>query len=137
MMCSSWQLPLSETRCSEIAVVAIAVVEGEAGEAPREIAMGEPRMRLVHGDDIDVERAVRQHRAQEFRLDLDVTIGLRLGVAAGTHVVQHENGADACEDWSQQLVRAGEVKRFQSGTDEGVAECFHQGVAAGWNTCRN
>ena len=94
-------------------------------------------MRLVHGDDIDVERAkMRQHRAQELGINLEVMIGLELGVVAGTHVVQHENGADACEDWSQQIMRTGEVKRFQPGADDGVAEYFHQGVAAGWSTCR-
>ncbi len=92
-------------------------------------------MRLVHADKIDVERAqMRQHRAQEFRLDLEVMIGLELGVAAGTHMVQHENSADACEDWSQQIMRAGEVKRLQPGSDNGVAEYFHQGVAACWGT---
>ena len=90
-------------RQREIAVVAIAVVEGEAGEAPREIAFGQPLMHLVHGDDIDVERAqMRQHRAQEFRLDLEMVIGLELGVAARADMVQHENGADACEDRPQQ-----------------------------------
>ncbi len=114
-----------------IAVVAVAVVEGETGEAPREIAFGKPLMHFVHGDDVDVERAqMRQHRAQEFRLDLEMMVGLKLGAAAGADMVQHENGADACEDWSQQIMRAGEVERFQSGADNGVAEQFHQGVAA-------
>ena len=79
---------------------------------------------------------MRQHRAQEVRFDLEVMIGLELGVAAGTHVVQHENGADACEDWSQQIMRAREVERFQPGADNGVAEYFHQDVTAGWSTWR-
>ena len=39
----------------EIAVVAIAVVERETGEAPREVARLQPLMHLVHGDDVDVE----------------------------------------------------------------------------------
>ena len=55
-------------------------------------------------------------------------IGLERAVAARADVVQHENGADACEDWSQQMMRAGEVKRFQSGADNGVAELFHRGA---------
>ena len=84
-------------------------------------------MHLVHGDDVDVEGAkMRQHRAQEFRLDLEMMIGLKLAVAAGADVVQHENGADTCEDWSQQVMRAGEVQRFQSGADDGVAKQFHR-----------
>ena len=83
-------------------------------------------MHLVHGDDVDVEGAkVRQHRPQEFRLDLEMMVGLKLGIAARADVVQHENGADACEDWSQQVMRAGEVKRFQPGADNGVAELLH------------
>ena len=69
---------------------------------------------------------MRQHRAQEFRLDLEMMVGLELGVAARADVVQHENDADACEDWSQQVMRAGEVERFQSGADNGVAEQFHR-----------
>ena len=118
-------------RQGEIAVVAIAVVEGEAGEAPREIALGESLMHLVHGDDIDIEGAkMRQHRAQEFRLDLEMVIGLKLAVAARADVVQHENGADTCEDWSQQVMRAGEVQRFQSGADDGVAKQFHRRCGA-------
>ena len=121
-------------RQREVAVVAIAVVEGEAGEAPREIALRQPLMRLVHGDDVDVERAqMRQHRAQEFRLDLEMMIGLELGVAARADVVQHENGADACEDRPQQMMRAGEIKRFQPGADDGVAECFIKAWLAGWS----
>ena len=77
-----------------------------------------------------------QGRAQEFRLDLKMTVGLEFAVAAGSDLVQHENGADACENRSQQIMRTGEVKRFQSGTDNGVAEHFHQGLAACLSTSR-
>ena len=91
-------------------------------------------MHLVHGDDVDVERAkMRQRRPQEFRLDLEMTIGLEFGVAARADVVQHENGADACEDWSQQVMRPGEIQRFQSGADDGVAKLFHRTWLAGWS----
>ena len=69
---------------------------------------------------------MRQRRPQEIRLDLEVMVGLKRIVAAGTDVVQHENDADACEDWSQQVVRAGEVQRFQAGADDGVAKLFHR-----------
>ena len=64
-------------------------------------------MHLVHGDDVDVEvTKMRQHRPQELRLDLEMMVGLKRAVAAGTDVVQHENDADAREDWSQQIVRS-------------------------------
>ena len=83
-------------------------------------------MHLVHADDIDIEGAkMRQHGAQEFRLNLQVVVRLKLAFAAWAHMVQHENGADACEDWSQQEMRAGEVQRLQSGANNGVAEQFH------------
>ena len=87
-------------------------------------------MHFVHGDDVDVERAkMRQHRAQEFRRDLEMPVRLELGVACRANVVQHENGADACEDRPQQMMRAGEIKRFQPGADNVVAKLLHR---AGW-----
>jgi hypothetical protein len=69
---------------------------------------------------------VRQRRPQELRFDLKMMIGLKRAVVAGADVVQHENDADTCEDWSQQVMRSGEVQRFQSGADDGVAKQFHR-----------
>ena len=77
---------------------------------------------------------MRQHRAQEFRCDLEMVVGLELGVAARPDMVQHENGADACEDRSQQMMRAGEIKRAQSGADDVVAKLLHSGWLAGWGS---
>ena len=83
-------------------------------------------MDLVHGDEIDIEGAkMRQHGAQELRLNLQMMVRLKLALTPGAHMVQHEDGADTCEDWSQQEMRAGKVKRLQSGTNNGVAEQFH------------
>ena len=76
---------------------------------------------------------MRQHRAQEFRGDLKMAIGLEFGVAARPDVMQHENGADAREDRPQQMMRSAEVKRSQAGADHGVAQLLHLGkVPAGW-----
>ena len=84
-------------------------------------------MHFIHGDDLDATRAkMRQHRAQEFRRDLEMPIGLELAVAGRADVVQHENSADPCENWSQQIMRTAEVKRSQSGADNIVAELLHQ-----------
>ena len=69
---------------------------------------------------------MRQHRPQELRLDLEMMIGLKRAVAPRADVVQHENDADTCEDWSQRVMRSGEVQRFQSGADDGVAKQFHR-----------
>jgi hypothetical protein len=41
-------------------------------------------------------------------------------------MVQHENGADTGEDRPQKKMRAGEIKRSQSGADDVVAELLHQ-----------
>jgi len=46
-----------QQRQRKIAIVAIAVVEGKGGEAPRKIAFDQPLMQLVHGDDLDSLRA--------------------------------------------------------------------------------
>ena len=61
-------------------------------------------MHLVQADDVDVELAeMRQRRAQKLRRDLEMTVGLEC-VAAGPHVVQHEDGAGAGEDRAQQMM---------------------------------
>jgi len=44
-------------RQRKIPVIAIAIVEGEAGKASREITVDQPLMELVHGDDVDATRA--------------------------------------------------------------------------------
>ncbi len=80
---------------------------------------------------------MRQHRTQEFRRDLEMMVGLELGVAARADMVQHENGADAREDRSQQIMRSGEVQRFQSGADDVVAKLLHQEWLAGWDAIPN
>ena len=89
-------------------------------------------MYLVHGDDVDVEGAkMRKHRTQEFRFDLEMMVRLERGIAPRADVMQHENGADACEDWSQQDMRTREVKRFQPGADNGASELLHWGMGRG------
>ena len=64
---------------------------------------------------------MRQHRAQEFRRDFEMAIGLEFAVALWTDMVQHENRADTGEDRTKQMMRAGEIKRFQSGANDVVA----------------
>jgi hypothetical protein len=47
--------------------------------------------------------------------------------------MQHENSADACEDWSQQIMCTSEIKRSQPGADDVVAKLLHQVWLAGWD----
>ena len=122
------RVKFAQHRQRVVAVVAVAVVEREAGKAPREVARIEPLVQFVHRDDVDVAcTQMRQHLAQERRLDLEVTVGLEFGVAAGANVVQHENGAHAGKNRPQQVMRAGAVKRFQAGANDGGTELAHQG----------
>jgi hypothetical protein len=45
-------------------------------------------------------------------------------------MVQHEDGAHAPENRSQQSMRARKIQRLQPGADNGVSELLHQGW--GW-----
>ena len=64
---------------------------------------------------------MRKHRAQEFGRHLQMTIGLEFAVAGRPDMVQREDGADAGKDRAKQMMRTGEIKRFQSGSDDVVA----------------
>src|SRR5882724_11217343 len=117
-----WRIEFTHDRKREIPVVAISVVKREAGETPRKVAFVQPPMRFVHGDDVDVARAkMHQHRAQEFRSHFEMTIRPEFAVTARTDMMQHEDRAGAGEDRTKQMMRAGEVKRFQPGADDVVA----------------
>ncbi len=121
-----------------VAVVAIAVVEGEAGKAPREIAFAHPAMRFVQRDDVDVERAdMCQHLAQEFGRDLQMPVGLEQFVAGGPHVMQHEDGAGAGQQRPQHMMRAGEIQRVEAGANDIVAKLFHGGFSGADRAVRN
>src|ERR1700676_2403438 len=95
-------------------------------------------MRLTNADDVDAARAkMDQHRAQKFRRDLEMALGLEFGVPAGADVVQHENGADAGEERLQQMMHAGQVKRSQSGANDGVSQLLNRNSRPVWMLVRN
>ena len=113
---------LAHHRQREVAVVAIAVVEGEAGEAAREVALAHPPVHLVERDDVDVELAdMVERRAQEVRRDFEVPVRLERVVPRRPDVVQHEDGADACEQGSQQAVRTAEIECLEPGAEDVAA----------------
>ena len=86
-------------------------------------------MRLIHADDVDVERAqMRQHRAQEVRRDLEMMVGLERVGTPRADMMQHEDGADARENRPQQDMRTRKIQRLHPGSDHGVAELFHEGT---------
>jgi hypothetical protein len=70
---------------------------------------------------------VQQHGAEEFGRDFEMLVRLELGVASRPNLMQHENGAGPRENRPQQIMGAGEVKRFQTGTDHVVAKLLHLG----------
>src|ERR1700751_2010109 len=70
-------LEFPHDRKREIPVVAIAVVEGETGKAPREIALAKSRVQFVHRDDVDVARV--KMRKQRARKNSGATSRCRLG----------------------------------------------------------
>ena len=121
-----WRLVLAHHRQRMVAVVAIAVIEGETGEAPDEIALEHPAMGFVHGYDVDAKGAhMRQHLAQEVRCDFQMPVGLEHIVAGRADVVQHEDGADARKPRSQHMMRAGVVQRIEAGANDVIAKLLH------------
>ena len=113
-----------------VAVVAITVVESEAGEPPRQVARGQATVHLVEADDVDVELAdVRQRQPQKLRRDLEMTVRLECVAARRPHVMQHEDRAGAAEDRAQQASGAGEVEGFKSGANDAVTNALHRLIA--------
>jgi hypothetical protein len=108
-----------EDRIRPDLVVAIAVVERDAGEAAGEIALDQPAMHLVERDDLDLLLAQQgEGLLEEFGRDLEQAVGLELVGASGANVMQHQDRADAGEERPHQQVRPAEVQRFQSRADD-------------------
>src|SRR3569833_590866 len=110
----------------EIAVVAVTVIKGEAGETAREVALAQSLVQLIESDALDVVGAqMRQHFAQEVRRHFKMAIGLKAGVLARAHVMQGEDGADAGENRPQPDMRSAEIQRIETGTDKCPAKTLH------------
>ncbi len=90
------QVVALEDRIGVDEVVAIAVVEGEAGEGTLEGALRQAEMGLVERD--DVEARIERHLngpLEELRRDPEDAVGLEGPLRLGRHVMQHEDGTDA------------------------------------------
>src|SRR6202012_3758042 len=75
----------------EIAVVAIAVVEREAGKAPLEMTLAQSPVHLVHGDDVDIlGPQMRHHGAQELGRDFEMPVRLERGSEGGANMKEQE-----------------------------------------------
>ncbi len=88
--------------------VAIAVVEGEAGEAPV-IALLEPLHGLIEGDHVEARFLhLIEHRIEEVRCHFENAIRREVvwPVGLGTHMVQREDHAHPLGIRGQQAVRA-------------------------------
>ncbi len=53
-------------------------------------------------------------------------IGLKRHFATGANVMQHEDCAGAAEDRPQQMMRAGDIKRFETCADDVTAKMLHE-----------
>jgi hypothetical protein len=69
---------------------------------------------------------MRKHRAQKFRRNVQMPIGLEFSVPGRPDMVQREDGADAGKDRARQMMRTGEIKCFQPGADDVVAQLLHR-----------
>ena len=108
-----------EDRIGPLLVVAIAVVEGEAGEAAAEIALGQPAVHLVERDDVDSLAAQPFDRVQqERRRDLEALVGRERALPRRPHVVEHEDRADPSEEAAQHGVKPAEIEGVETGADD-------------------
>ena len=106
------QRALLEQGIGVFEIVAIAVVEGEADEAPL-VLLAQPSHRLIERYDVEPRLLyLVEHRIEEVRRYLEDAIGrerlVRLGFRA--HLVQGENEPNPLRIGSEQAVRAGVIK---------------------------
>src|SRR5262249_6260591 len=108
-------------RIGPLLVVAVAVVEGDAGETTAEILLREPAVHLVERDQIDILAAQPTDDAREkLRRDLELPVRLETVAPRRTHVMQHQDRADAADERAHQPVRTAEIERLESEADDGV-----------------
>src|SRR6266478_1233383 len=116
-----------QNRIGETQRVAIAVVEGEAGEAPREIARAEPAMHLVERDELDAGTANGfDRRFQEPGRDLPQPVRLEAVAAARAHVMQGQDRADPADERAQPAMAARKIQRFEPRADDGLLQSQSQ-----------
>ena len=109
-----------EDRIGPHLVVAIAVIEGDAGEAAAEVAFGQSAVHLVERDDVDRLAAQPLDRLQqEFGRNLEPLVRPKLAAAPRPHVVEHQDRADPFEEGPQQHMGAAEIERVESGANDG------------------
>jgi hypothetical protein len=129
---------LFEDRIGVLLDVAIAVVEGEADEAPLEIALRHAAVHLVEADEVDVGAAQKlDHAGEEARRDLEQAIGLEAVRPRRADVMKRQNDADPADQRFQGGVRAAEIERLQSAADDRLPEpghCWFLGLRRSYST---
>ena len=112
-----------EDRIGKFLVVAVAVVERDAREAAAKIPFEHAAIHLVERDEVDPRAAQMPHHPfEKARRDLEQAIGLEPVAARRSHVVKHQDRADAADERPHQHMRAAEVEYFQSGADDRVSD---------------
>ena len=108
-----------QDRIRPLLVVAVAVIEGDADEPPRKIALDHAPVHFVQRDDVDpCGLEPLQDRSQILRRHFEEAVGLEFADAGRAHVVQHEHRADPLHQRLQRRIGAGAVQRLESEPDQ-------------------
>ena len=106
--------------------VAVTVIEGQADETPRKIALDQPTVHLVEADQIEARAAqISHHSCEKARRDLEEPVRLETVEARRPHMVQRQNRTNTGDERLQRQMRAAEIKRLQSAADNRLSQTGH------------
>ena len=109
----------AEDRIGVVAVVAIAVIEGEAGERPLAVGVLKALADLIERDDVETGIDHLAHDVfEEARRHLEDAVGLERLRRRRIDLVQHEDDAGAARVGRQQVAGARVVHGRQCGLEE-------------------
>src|SRR5262249_15598611 len=112
-----------QNRIGPFKSIAVAVVDGDADEAPREVAFGEPPVHLVEADQVEVGAPDEaDHVIEEARRDLEQAVGLEAVGAWRPYVVQRQYDTDSTHERPQKMVRGTEIQCLEAAANDGFLE---------------
>jgi hypothetical protein len=115
-----------EDRIGPLFVIAVAVIEREAGETASEIPLDHAAIHFIERYPIDTGIAQdRDDRLEEVWRNLQQAVGLERLEPRRSHMVEREHRADAATKRRQQHMRATEIERLESRADQAVSKARH------------